>query len=127
MNFKLIKRKLRFWFFDTFGKRVIERTPPAHGDWKETCGWYFNNKFYPCEQEEVIMGKIDLSDIPYPLFGSPVSPWRKYFAWRPIKTWDNRFVWMRNVNRRLIQKHIYLDGGNDFWFQYHYNSGYIKE
>ena len=42
--------RVRFWFFETFGERDIERTPPAHGDWKETCGWNFRGRFYPCDK-----------------------------------------------------------------------------
>jgi hypothetical protein len=53
-----------------------------------------------------------------PMFGNPLTPWRPWFAWRPIKTWDQRRRWLCWVERRLIQKHIYLDGGHDFWWQH---------
>ena len=42
--------RVRFWFFETFGERDIERTHPAHGDWTETCGWNFRGRFYPCDK-----------------------------------------------------------------------------
>ena len=53
-----------------------------------------------------------------PLFGSPVANWTPWFAWRPVRTYDGRrrLFWM--VERRLIQKHQFLDGGADFWWQY---------
>ena len=64
--------------------------------------------------------------IPSPLFGDPVSPWHFWFAWRPVFTWDRRFVWLHRIHRRLIQKHQYLStGGNDQWWQYHFESGYM--
>jgi hypothetical protein len=55
---------------------------------------------------------------PIPLFGAPCGPWHWKFAWLPIRTYDARFVWLRWVARRTIQKHHYLPGGADFWFQY---------
>lgn len=56
---------------------------------------------------------------PIPMFGDPVGPWHKWFAWKPVKTYDQRFVWLRTVERRCIQKHEYLPhGGADFWWQY---------
>ena len=64
--------------------------------------------------------------IPSPMFGDPVSPWHYWFAWHPIVTWDSRFVWLRKVQRRLIQKHQHLShGGDDQWWQYHFESGYL--
>lgn len=56
--------------------------------------------------------------IPEPLFGDPIAPWHKWFAWKPVMLWDGRVVWFRYVYRRLIQKHYWLDGGSDFWWQY---------
>jgi len=55
---------------------------------------------------------------PRPLFGEPVGPWHDWFAWKPVHTYDQRLVWLRWVKRRCIQKHSYLTGGADFWFQY---------
>lgn len=55
---------------------------------------------------------------PAPRFGSPCGDWHLWFAWKPVRTFDNRFAWLRMVSRRCIQKHEYLHGGSDFWFQY---------
>lgn len=55
---------------------------------------------------------------PHPMFGSPVSPWIEYWAWLPVFTWDSRWRWLCLVERRLIVKHSYLDGGSDSWWQY---------
>ena len=52
-DFVVLRRlvgRVRFWFFETFGERDIERTPPAHGDWTETAGWNFRGRFYPCDK-----------------------------------------------------------------------------
>lgn len=56
---------------------------------------------------------------PIPLFGSPVGPWHDHFAWWPVRTYDGRLAWLRWVRRRSIQKHYYLFGGSDRWWQYH--------
>jgi hypothetical protein len=54
-----------------------------------------------------------------PLFGNPIGPWHDWYAWRPVQTYDQRWVWLRKVRRRCIQKHEYLTGGGaDFWWQY---------
>jgi hypothetical protein len=57
-------------------------------------------------------------DIAMPCFGAPVGPWHRWFAWRPVRTFDMRLVWLRWVGRRCIQKHDYITGGGDFWWQY---------
>lgn len=53
-----------------------------------------------------------------PMFGNPIGPWHGAFAWRPVWTHDFGWVWLRRVWRRQIQKHQFLDGGADFWWQY---------
>jgi len=53
-----------------------------------------------------------------PRFGAPISNWFRWFAWRPVNTVDRGWRWLVIVNRRRIQKHNYLDGGGDFWFQH---------
>lgn len=53
-----------------------------------------------------------------PLFGRPVAPWHRWFAWRPVDTVDRGWRWLRVVNRRRVQKLVSLPGGFDFWFQY---------
>ncbi|MGV2049293.1 hypothetical protein ACQZ48_04340 [Agrobacterium sp. 22-209-1] len=56
---------------------------------------------------------------PQMMFGDPVSGWHDHFAWFPVRTYDQRLVWLRWVRRRCIQKHQYLYGGPDFWWQYY--------
>jgi len=53
-----------------------------------------------------------------PLYGCPVAGWHRWWAWRPVRTYDGRWSWLITVDRRLIQKHQHLDGGGDFWWQY---------
>jgi hypothetical protein len=55
---------------------------------------------------------------PRPRFGEPIGSWHRWFAWRPVKTYDQRRAWFRFVARRCIQKHEWLYGGSDFWWQY---------
>ena len=55
---------------------------------------------------------------PMPKFGFPIGPFHEWFAWYPIRTFDHRLVWLKTVLRRRIQKHSYLDGGPDAWWQY---------
>lgn len=57
--------------------------------------------------------------VPCPLFGFPVGPWRRLFAWWPVRLFDGTLVWLRFVRRRRIQPHNYLyDGVNAAWWQY---------
>lgn len=53
-----------------------------------------------------------------PRFGFPVSDWFRWFAWHPVQTVDRGFRWLVFVNKRRIQKHDYITGGTDWWFQY---------
>ncbi|AWN47165.1 hypothetical protein DK419_13260 [Methylobacterium terrae] len=57
---------------------------------------------------------------PLPMFGSPIGPWRLWFAWRPVQSFDGAWMWLRRVDRRRIQKHDYLTGGEPLeqWWQY---------
>ncbi len=58
--------------------------------------------------------------VPSPRFGAPIGPWRPWFAWRPVETFDGVCTWLRPVMRRRIQKHDYLTGGEPLaqWWQY---------
>lgn len=58
-------------------------------------------------------------DHPTMMFAQPVTPWWRWFAWYPVKTWDHRWRWFCWVERRLMQKKPWLDGplGSD-WFQH---------
>ena len=51
-------------------------------------------------------------------YGRAVSPWRKWFAWKPVDTVDCGWIWFKTVNRRRIQKHDYLPGDTEQWWQY---------
>jgi hypothetical protein len=37
--------RIKFWFYDTFGERDIERTYMGYNDWIEKRGWWFRNRF----------------------------------------------------------------------------------
>ena len=59
-----------------------------------------------------------MNDDARPTFGFPIGPWHRRFAWWPIDTFDCGWMWLRFVYRRRIQKHDYLNGGADRWWQY---------
>jgi hypothetical protein len=58
--------------------------------------------------------------IPKPMFGDPVGPWRTWFAWYPVQSYDGIWMWFQTVACRRIQKHEYLTGGEPLaqWWQY---------
>lgn len=56
---------------------------------------------------------------PTPLFADAIGPWHDHFCWLPIRTYDQRLVWLRWVRRRCVEKRDFLRGGPDAWFQYH--------
>ncbi len=56
--------------------------------------------------------------IPSPLFGRPIGPWRVWFAWKPIRTFDGELLWLRRVKRRRIQAHPHLSLFDEQWWQY---------
>lgn len=41
-------------------------------------------------------------------FRDIVGPFHRWFAWKPIRTWDGRFVWLRTVWRARTQTKDYL-------------------
>lgn len=53
-----------------------------------------------------------------PMFGYPVAPWHRCFAWLPVDTFDQGWKWLRFIERRRIHKYEYLDGGAGRWWQY---------
>jgi hypothetical protein len=53
-----------------------------------------------------------------PLFGTAITPWRRWFARVPTHTVDAGWVWLMPIWWRRCSKHSYLDGGPDLWFQY---------
>jgi hypothetical protein len=56
---------------------------------------------------------------PKMMFIDPVGDWHWWFAWHPVRSYDQRFIWLRWCRRRCMQKHQYLTGGPDFSWQYH--------
>lgn len=58
-----------------------------------------------------------------PRWGFPVADWHEWFAWLPVRTFDGRWSWLIWVNRRLVQKYSYLDGGSAQWWQYRRREG----
>lgn len=53
---------------------------------------------------------------PRPLFGDPIGPWFRWFAWRPVRTVDRGWRWLRPVWRRRFQLKPYLSAPADQWF-----------
>lgn len=53
-----------------------------------------------------------------PMFGDWIGPWRTWFAWRPVRTYDDVTVWFSRAERRLVQKHEHLVGGRSKWWIY---------
>ncbi len=57
------------------------------------------------------------------MFCAPVAPWHDWFAWFPIRTYDQQLVWLKKVRRRSMQVHFFLSpGGGDRFWQYHNQS-----
>jgi hypothetical protein len=52
-----------------------------------------------------------------PRFAAPVGPWFRWYAWRPVRTEDRGWRWLRFVWRRRCQSHDYLDGPTVSFFQ----------
>lgn len=53
-----------------------------------------------------------------PRFAEPVSNWYRYFAWKPVATWDRGYRWLTVVWKRKCQPHDYLQGSQSWFFQY---------
>lgn len=53
-----------------------------------------------------------------PLYGFPIGPWIRSFAWFRVWTYDAGYVWLVPVYKRHIQKHAFLGGGSEHWWQY---------
>ena len=53
-----------------------------------------------------------------PRFADPISPWVKWFAWRPVNTEDYGWQWLKSVYKRRCQTKDYLDGPTMRWWQY---------
>lgn len=46
-----ILNRIKFWFYDSFGERDIERNYLGYGDWTEKRGWWFRNRFVYYDKE----------------------------------------------------------------------------
>ena len=47
------------------------------------------------------------------------SPWRTWFAWRPVRTVAGQLVWLRKIYRRAYEKDYVT---HDDWTRYQYGS-----
>lgn len=55
-------------------------------------------------------------DFPKLMFADQVGPWRWWFSWRPVITWDGEWVWGRKLMRARYQVKAHLPQGLDqFW------------
>ena len=43
-------------------------------------------------------------------FGGPIGPVHDWFAWRPVRLWWGKWVWLRTVRRARICKFCDLPG-----------------
>ena len=53
-----------------------------------------------------------------PRFAFSICRWYRWFAWRPVRTLDRGWRWLRVVHRRRVQTHAFLDGPVLTWDQY---------
>ena len=53
-------------------------------------------------------------------FAAPAGPWRSFYAWTPVRTWDGVWAWLRPMRRRRIVTHAYLPGPDGTWWQVDY-------
>ena len=55
-------------------------------------------------------------------------PTFNWFAWRPVKTWNGQWAWLRKVQCSRVVKHDYLDGPDwEFWSYAHPTTNNGKE
>lgn len=52
------------------------------------------------------------------MFADPTTEWFKWFAWRPVHTWDRGWRWLRSVWKRRCQPHSYLPGPQSWFYQF---------
>ena len=58
--------------------------------------------------------------------GVVLSPWHWWFAWRPVRTWDGRIVWLVPVKRRRVWLEPKCPGPCIDHWDYHFPWGYAK-
>jgi hypothetical protein len=51
-----------------------------------------------------------------PMFGDPIGPWFRWFAWKPTRTIDRGWRWLRPVWRRRYTLKPHLSGPDATWF-----------
>jgi hypothetical protein len=51
-------------------------------------------------------------------FSHPIGPWRRWFAWFPVQTYDDEWVWLITVERQRRMSNILLDGPTIRWWDY---------
>jgi hypothetical protein len=54
------------------------------------------------------------------------GPWHWWFAWRPVRLVDGRWVWLRRVMRRLWYFPDGLPGAPGPFWEYHSHHGYVR-
>jgi hypothetical protein len=59
-------------------------------------------------------------------FGRIIGPIHEWFAWRPVRLWWGKWVWLRYVKRARVIKDWRLDDGPD-WEFWTYDSEGEKE
>lgn len=68
-----------------------------------------------CESHDLAMRRKYFAK---PVFGDPIGPWRRWFAWRPVETYDSGIRWLCFVERQRHITHDYLPvqvAGSKFW------------
>ena len=60
-----------------------------------------------------------MKDDPYkPVFGTPITGWYRWFAWRPVNTLDRGWRWLVPIYKRRCQVKLHLSNGGMKWFQH---------
>lgn len=57
----------------------------------------------------------NLGALAVPMFGDPSGPWHGWFAWRPVRTIDGRWSWLRRIYRRRFHLKPHLPGDGKWW------------
>lgn len=66
------------------------------------------------KERSVIMS----SEEPKMMFANRIGLWHKKFCWLPVKSYDNRIIWLKTVSRASYQVKAHLQGGLDQFFVY---------
>lgn len=60
------------------------------------------------------------------MFGDSVGPWHIWFAWRPVKTIDGRWTWLRTIERQRYALKPHLPGPMTEWWGYRRHDGIVS-